>query len=255
MEIKCTSCGARIPADDVNLERMVAKCRGCNSVFDFSEQIASAGAASVQRRRPFVGLPERMTVIVDQREIADAEGYRDAGGDRRGDLVIRRRWFEPQKHLFMLVFCLFWDGFLAFWYRSVVGFAEPAGFGILFTVFPLIHVAIGVGLTYATIASIFNTTLVGVRGGDFFVHHGPIPWRGNRTLPAQSIRQLFCVEKVTSGKRGDTRTYQLAAILDGGERVPLVSGLPAVEQALFLEQALEERLGIVDVAVAGEIGV
>jgi hypothetical protein len=227
----------------------------------FSEQLGSAADATKARRRAFVGLPARMKVVLDEREVENAEGYRHAASSKRGDLVVRRRWFEPAQHIFVGFFCVFWDGSLVVWYLmagAVVTGREapggmPSGIGLLFLLFPLIHVAVGVGLTYSVIAAIFNTTEVGVRGDSFFVRHGPIPWRGNRTLPARAITQFFCEEKLTTTKNRVSRTYHLSAILDGGERVRLVSDLPEVEQALFLEHALEERLGIVDVPVAGEV--
>lgn len=253
MEINCTTCGARIPAEDMNLDRMVAKCRICNTVFGIGEQLSAEGAAPRHRRRPFVGLPERMTILADDRALANPGDYRHVPG-KGGDLVIRRRWFQPAKHLTMLFFCVFWDGFLAFWYSTLLTVDEKGGGpGLVFYLFPLLHVSVGIGLTYSAIAGLFNTTLVGIRGEDFFVRHGPIPWRGNRTLPARTITQLFCEEKVSRSKDGDMRTYNLSAILEGGQRVALVTGLPTVDQALFLEQTLEERLEIVDVEVGGEI--
>jgi hypothetical protein len=118
MEIKCTSCGARVPADDVNLDRLVAKCRTCDCVFDFSGQLAATSSEAKPHRRAFVGLPAGMKVVVDEREVGDADDYRLAAGDHRGDFIVRRRWFDPATHIFMIVFCVFWDGFLAFWYSA-----------------------------------------------------------------------------------------------------------------------------------------
>lgn len=258
MEINCASCGAHIPATDVNLERMVAKCATCNSVFDFSEQVAAAADAGRQRRRAPVDLPARMKVLVDDRQAGGSTlVYRHDATARRGDFIVERRWFEPLKHIFLLFFCVVWDGFLVSWYTGLTtaGAQSKAGGGpgLIFYLFPLLHVSVGVGLTYSVVAGFFNTTQIGIRGDDFFVHHGPIPWRGNRTLPARSVTQLFCQEKITKGENGVSRTYSLTALVDGGERLPLVSGLTEIEQALFLEQALEERLGIVDVEVAGEL--
>lgn len=258
MEINCPSCRAPIPATDVNLERMVAKCVACNQVFDFSGQLPAATGPGKQRRRPAVGLPARMKILVDERGPSGATLiYRREASTARGDFVIERRWFEPAKHLFLLFFCVVWDGFLVTWYTGLLAAGThtqgASGPGIIFFLFPLIHVSVGIGLTYSVIAGFFNRTQIGIRGDDFFVHHGPIPWRGNRTFPARSVTQLFCQEKISNGKNGVSRTYALSALVDGGERLPLVSGLTEIEQALFLEQALEERLGIVDVAVAGEL--
>lgn len=33
MKLSSPECGAEIPADNINLDRMVAKCRECNTVF------------------------------------------------------------------------------------------------------------------------------------------------------------------------------------------------------------------------------
>jgi len=162
MEINCTTCGVRIPAEDMNLDRMVAKCRICNTVFDFSAQLATESAVP-QRRRPFVNLPARMKIIVDARLIAHQDDYRHAPGEKR-EITIARRWFEPGRHLPLMFFLVFWNGFLVHWYTSL-----HSGTKLSFYLFPLIHVSVGVGLTYSVIAGFFNTTLVGIRGDDLFV--------------------------------------------------------------------------------------
>jgi hypothetical protein len=208
-------------------------------------------------RRPFIALPRRVRVVVDEREVANAEDYRRAALAHRGDLVIETRWFEARRHLPMLAFCLFWDGFLVAWYARIFGFDAPARAGtaltVLFAVFPMMHVAIGVWLTYRTLAGLLNRTRVGLRDGALFVRHGPIPWRGNLTLPPGTIRQLFCEERRATERRDMPLSYALSAVMEGGVRVPLVLDLERAEQGLFLEQALEERLGIVDAEVEGEV--
>jgi hypothetical protein len=199
-----------------------------------------------------------MRVLIDDKEI-DRSNYRKAASRKKGDFVIVRRWFDPAKHLFLAFFCVLWDGFLVFWYSNLMsGSAHTTTGGTpgpFFYLFPLIHVTVGIGLTYGVIAGFFNTTRIGLRGDDFFVEHGPIPWRGNRVLRARSITQFFTEEKVSTDKDGaTTRTYHLAALVGDDERLRLLSNLPTVDQALFLEQAFEERLDIVDVEVAGELG-
>jgi hypothetical protein len=208
-------------------------------------------------RRPFIALPERVRVIVDEREVATAEDYRRAAFPRGGDLVIETRWFEARRHLPMLAFCVLWDVFLVAWYARIFGFDAPARAGaaltVLFAVFPVMHVAIGVGLTYRVLAGLMNRTRVGLRDGALFVRHGPLPWRGGRTLPAGTIRQLFVEERRVPDRRDMPLSYALSALAEGGARVPLVVDLERAEQGLFLEQALEERLGIVDAEVEGEV--
>jgi hypothetical protein len=48
-------------------------------------------------------------------------------------------------------------------------------------------------------------------------------------------------------------TYNVCAVLKGGQRVTLLSSLPEIDQALFVEQAVEEYLGIEDRPVGGEL--
>lgn len=50
----------------------------------------------------------------------------------------------------------------------------------------------------------------------------------------------------------DDEIYDLVAVMKSGGERPIVKSLPEPAQSLFLEQRIEERLGIVDVEVGGE---
>lgn len=119
--------------------------------------------------------------------------------------------------------------------------------------FPLLHVAAGVGLTYFTICGFVNSTRVMANYESLRVRHGPLPWFGNRDVPRLDIDQLFTKEKVVQGKNGPSRSYELHARLRSGRDVKLVTGLSEAEQARFMEQELERFLGIRDEAVSGEL--
>ena len=58
---------------------------------------------------------------------------------------------------------------------------------------------------------------------------------------------------MSNTRNGASYSYALSAILAGGKRVKLVSGLDQPEDALFLEQKIEGYLGITDRPVAGEM--
>ncbi len=227
MKLLCPSCGAQIRADDMNLDRMVAKCRDCHAVFDFVPE----GRAASSRQRAAVTMPKSIRI--------------DAMGP---ELTLSRRWFSA-KFVFLIVFCAFWNLFLVFWYTMAFATDAP----LLFKLFPLIHVSVGVGLTYFTACGLLNTTRVVVSGENLVVRHGPLPWPGARDVPTRDLAQLFTVEKVTQTKNGQSREYRVDARLRGGGDVKIVSGLPDVEQALFIEQQLEMHLGIRDEPVAGEV--
>lgn len=227
MKIPCPDCRIPVAADDVNLETGLAKCRTCNSVFRFDNHPGLA-----ERRRAPVMKPGHV------------ETYEGAG-----ELTIRYRWFSP-KYLFLAVFCLIWNGFLLFWYAM----AFASGNAIMM-LFPLLHVAAGIFLTYTTFAGFLNATTVTLDGSQLSVRHGPLPWPGNLKLSTLEVQQLFCEEKITRGRNGLSYSYNLVALLLDGSRRKVVSGLDAPELPLWLEQHAEGWMKIQDEAVVGEFAV
>jgi hypothetical protein len=146
-----------------------------------------------------------------------------------------------------LAFAIVWDGFLVFWYVQAARSGNAVGL-----LFPILHAAAGFYLTYGAIAGLFNRTVIAASKDKLSIRHGPIPWPGNRDIPTADLKQLFCEEVITRGKNGPSATYHLAAMLDDGKKIRLIKSLPEPDQALYLEQALESRLGIVDVEMEGE---
>lgn len=230
MQIACRSCRTPVPADDVHLDTGLAKCRACHAVFRFDDDPALAGGGA---RRP------------RERTQAPSSVTRDTFG---GQVTFRHRWFSP-KFLFLTLFCVVWDGFLVVWY--VMAFAGDAP--LAFKLFPLLHLAVGVGLTYYTVAGYVNTTTVTLDRGHLGVRHGPLPWFGNLEMDAGRLRQLYCEEQVTRGRNGPRHSYHLKAVTRDGGRIRVVSGLDSPDVPLYLEQELEEWLKIRDEPVRGEL--
>ncbi len=231
MALHCRTCGELIPAEDVNIELAIAKCRSCNAVFGFADRLGDADAPT-RRDRAAVPMPKAITVEEWGR-----------------DVTIVRRWFSPM-HVFLIFFCIAWDGFLVFWYFMALTEGGPC----IMIVFPIAHVAIGVGLTYYTISGLLNRTVLKVASGTLTVRHGPLPWPGNHTIETAQLEQLYCTEHVSTSKQGGSTThYRVNAALADGRKLRLLSGMSEVEQALFIEQKLEDHLGIKDQAVPGEM--
>ncbi len=205
----------------------MAKCSSCAAVFGFADKVPGAAPAAKQ-------------------EVQMPRGY--SLGTDGADLVITRRWLSP-KYIFLLFFCVFWDGFLFFWYSNAVRGGAP----LAAVLFPLLHVGVGVFLTYTTLAGFLNRTRVSVNPAELRIRHYPLPWPGNRVVQRQELEQLFCREKVSHGKHGANYTYNLEAVMAGGRREELVRGLDKPEDALFLEQKIEGYLGIADKRVPGEM--
>lgn len=177
-------------------------------------------------------LPEDVTVV------------RDAGA-----LTITYRWFKPL-YLFMLFFCIFWDGFLVFWYDMAL--RKGAGAPSMAIWFPLLHVGVGVWLTYTTLAGLANRTRVVVQSGEIVIRHGPLPWLGGGRIGAGEIRQLYREE--TPAKDSDsTASYHLNAITRDNRKLRLIRSVRSADVALYLEQEIEKALGIEDRQVKGEM--
>ena len=240
MQLSCEVCHSPLRAEDVRLDLAVAKCYSCNAVYDLSGRKGRGSTVPPEKRgeiRPKAALPSRFQVEED-------------GMSTR----ITWRWFNPLIHLFLAFFCVAWDGFLFMWYGIALGAdTGDSPVSIIMVLFPIAHVAVGVGLTYFTLAGFVNRTRIEVSRNQLTIRHGPLPWKGNQDLPGRQLTQLYGEEVISRGKNGVTITYELIALDRENRKVKLLSGLTEKDQALYLEQTLERRLGIEDAPVAGEV--
>jgi hypothetical protein len=235
LQLHCKSCGKLIPAQDVNIDKAIAKCLACHAVFRFADELASGAAAA----RPQVGLPARCTL--------------DNWGP---ELTITRRWYSHALW-FLVFFCIVWDGFLVAWYTMGIKdlLAGKGGMVWVMLLFPVLHLAVGVGLTYFVVAAFVNKTVVRIAGGELSVRHGPFPWPGNRAMPTADLKQLLwwrpasapprCMSSGSRSCRGESTPYKMK----------LVESLEELDQALFIEQEVERHLKIPDERVPGEVRV
>lgn len=258
MRVTCKHCGQQINAEDINLNRLVAKCWSCHAVFDISDQLdplPESGArepASSPRQNggvpatPSVPLPKGITV--ERGDDQSMSGAYRTSAKQPLDLRITYKWFS-QKHIGLIAFSVIWFGFLAFWYITAAGGGAPLSF---FT-FPLIHVAVGLGLGYSGIAGLFNSTEITVDDATLRITHGPLPWPGNREMLVADLEQLYSEEKRHQQKNGVRYSYTLSAVLKSNRAVNLIKGLEEPAQARYLEQIIEEALGIENRPVTGEL--
>ncbi len=219
MQIACSNCG-NTRLVDVDLQRHVARCATCNAIFDTSAHHGGEALVPGRRRAP-VKLPASIRVV----EVPS------------GDFTIERDWFATS-HVVMALLCVAWV-WVALHFHVVVP--------------PAFSVVIGSVLLYATVAGFVNRTTITVHGGALSVRHGPLPWRGSCSVPTADLTQLFCREDVTTTRNGTQTAYSVHATRKSGPALQLLSELPDPGQALFIEEAIETRLGIVDVAMAGEL--
>lgn len=226
---------------DLDRRLGIVSCRHCGAIYDLTrtdqrvseETDGSQSSMKEKMERAPAALPERFSVELG-----------------RGDLLrIRWRWFKPVA-FFLLFFCLGWDGFLLAWYTT--GVASNTELSLLFFVFPLGHVAVGVGLTYYTAALFLNRTTVTVKRHELRVSHSPLPWAPSPRIPVRDLEQIYIERKVSHNDSGTSVTFQLMAVTRTHTGQKLVGGLSELGQALYLEQEVERVLGVRDRPVAGE---
>jgi hypothetical protein len=233
--LRCPSCASPLIPGDLGASRGFIQCSHCGTALTLGSPEATSNpsndSAGRTRSRQEIPLPTSLQVT------------------RVGDnLEIRRRWFTPAV-LFLVFFCIAWDSFLVFWYSKAVGGNAPW----IAIVFPLVHVAVGVGLTYSALASLFNSTVITVRRADLTIRHGPFPWAGNLTLERGQIDQLYCRRHQRQQRHGTATFHEVwLKSRDGRTRKILGNGID-LDQALAIEQQIERALGIPDRQVPGEI--
>jgi hypothetical protein len=166
---------------------------------------------------------------------------------KNGELQLEWRWFSP-KYIPLAFFCVAWDAFLIFWYSIAFGMDAPW----IMIVFPVAHLAVGVGLTYSTLAGFLNSTKIRLTQTTFSVQHDPLPWWGEVKVPISEVRQFYCREQSPKNSEG-ARSYQLVAVLADERQLNLVSNLDSPDVGWFLEQQIEGYLGIQDKRVADEL--
>jgi hypothetical protein len=219
MELCCSQCRRPFKPENVNLQLAVAKCQHCSAAFDLQRTRQAPARAPV---------PAPETFRIEEHP---------------GGLEIRWRWFRPSI-LSLGALVLLWNFLLVVWYghadltQSWTLLLLPAALGLA-----------GFALTYFFLACLINQTRVQVSGGFLHVRHGPVPWLGNQRVSARDIKQLFAEQL----ERGHPPKFQVSALLYDNRRLPLVGGLSHVDQALFLEQQLEQRMHLGDEPVDGEV--
>jgi hypothetical protein len=243
--MNCPRCRALVLADDVNLEHLIAKCRQCQEVFRFAvEEIEAVSDRlhDLKRTEPTpakVRAPRPNSIEIEDWDM-----------DRR----MVKRWYNSS-YIGAAVFCLFWDGFLVVWYTFAV-FGDNAS--VLMAVFPVLHVAAGVMMTYSTLAGFCNRTVIEVSDGKLDVWHGPVPWPGGLVMPTELIEQIYCCYATrtwfATQRRSETTavTVNVNAVLKNGTQATLAAALP-LEEGLFVEQQLEEWLEIKPARVPGQV--
>lgn len=172
------------------------------------------------------GLPERTTVDID--------------GDT---LTLTRSWFNSGLFGY-LFFGVFWNAMLLFM------FFGDGELSLVFLCLP--HVWIGVWVAVQVVLGFVNSTKVQVNPTSLSIIHGPIPTFNNKSMPVTQIQQFYVMEKEHKHKNSTSKTYEIFLRRSYGRDERVLKGIEIPQQALHLEQVLEDFLGIKDQPISGE---
>jgi hypothetical protein len=231
MHVECRNCGETVSAEDINIDKLVAKCGACHSVFGFD----IAGGKSDTRKRTAIAMPKSMTVE-----------------NQGGELVITHRWRNLVVVIFLTIFTLVWNGMV--WTFFSITLAEGLG---LFAAFLSIFMVVGVGLAYLTLAIMLNSTEIRASSRRLTVKSGPLPFPGSVDVHSEDIDQIWVEENISQSRSSNGRTSTsvhfpvFMRMQDGTKKTLLRYGQDS-DMSLFLEQQIEMHLGIEDRAVRGE---
>jgi len=153
--------------------------------------------------------------------------------------TLERSWRGPAI-VFFIIFTLFWDGFLVFWYFLAFTQNGP----MMMKVVPVLHVIVGVFMTYFTLAMILNATTIRATYNTLSLKHGPMWWPGSRTVDSADIKQLFV--KKSSVTQNDQSMWNVMLDTFSGKRLTLVARLTDKDHAMYIEDAIERFLEIKD---------
>ena len=111
---------------------------------------------------------------------------------------------------------------------------------------------LGAILTYCALVAVVNQRSIRVTGTAVAYHSGPLPFEKNQLVASDALTQLYTRRMTTISKYRDIGGFTLQAILRDGSQLQLMSD-PSYELVHYLECQIEDRLGIQDLTVEGEV--
>ena len=231
--IHCPQCDHILKAEDINIDKLVAKCAHCNHVFSFSHQMDRDVEGY---SRPDMLIPNGLEVLKLSNE-----------------LDIRVDWYRTiprTSFAFTLIFTLVWNLILLPFVLMAIVSGEMS-----ILLFTSVHILVGLSMLARLSAIFFNTTSVNVSRHALTITAGPLPslFRVNRTIESRNIDQLYVTKYVESRTNGNPNyAYALYVILKNGNKIRLLNGLNSETQK-YLEYEIESFLGIEDRQVSEAI--
>lgn len=230
--LDCPSCHSFISANQINLDQKTAACGHCKHTFDFESKLKKD-----PHRRPEIFIPDGVEMLkISSLLDIEVDWYKSAPKKRVGSIVGSS---------------FLWNIFLI----PVFFFFLLSG-DFIFLFFFVGHLITGLGLLWYLLALFLNKTRIEVNQKGINIKHSPIPTFRNRSfyIPITKIKQLYVTrytEKIKGKKTKGMQAYALSAVLHNGKVIELLKGMDRKTQ-LYIEQEIEQYLGIEDQPIQGE---
>ncbi len=221
MQLWCRKCEAAIIAENVDVERLIARCHKCHTLFSFADNLEKPLGKRAKNQLRF--MPDGIDIMLIE------EGVR-----------LTVPWYHSQV-LTMTYFAVGWLAFVLF--SSMTSLPGVIHF---------FYALVSLWLLYSVLAGFLNKTLIEVNDQFLTVSHGPLPYPGRRFRQNQ-IRQVYCKEKIAYSKGWPTLSYDLRVILQSDKHVALVTGVEESDYVLYLEQEIERHLKIKNRPIRGQL--
>ena len=227
--LSCPKCNHFINGDDINIEKTIAKCHHCNHVFGFAHDSQTGKLVEEQL------MPEGVEAL-----------------KLKSELDIRLNWQKTTSkggRGFITLFTFLWNLILL---PFVLAIIIGGNWGIL--LFISLHLAVGLGLLWYTLAVYFNRTSLSISKRSLRVRSLPIrlPTFRSKDLDVEAIQQLYVSKYTASTTNGvPNYAYALYAVMKDGTKVSLLRGMNRETQR-YIEKEIEGFLGIPNKGVKDE---
>ncbi len=221
----CPNCHNPIKQSEIDSNGHVT-CSNCGTAFQIDKDIEI-----FERTKPYVQLPRKMDYLKLHSML---------------EFIYKPKGFAVN---FILFFTIFWNLFMFVFVSAAIVSGDYSQL-----LFMSLHLMVGAGLGMKAIGDLVNKTYVTIDSDYIFIERKPLQIFKKQPIETKDIKQLF-VKKYSSGKVNDKPVYSygLYAKLHKGREKLLLKGFARPEHAQFIEQEIEEFLGILDRRVSGEV--
>lgn len=149
------------------------------------------------------------------------------------ETTIIRKNFQPQA-FFFLIFSIFWIGFLIKWYSNAFSFDAP----LEFKLFPLIHVTVGLYISYTTVTMFINRIKIIVTPYAIEIKDLPLPLGNTKSVELVDVANFYPYENSSIFNKKNTFSVYIKKNNEKDKKI--IRGLYTYQESKFIASKLNE---------------